>query len=79
MRRRVGWFLLGLSVIGAVALLDWGRPFVSAAEVHRNSYPDGSFSESAIMEVRLSYIVTVVVGVAGLGLIFMSRSEKSSG
>jgi hypothetical protein len=31
------------------------------------------------MEVRLSYIVTVVTGAAGLGLIFMSRSEKSSG
>ena len=75
-RRRVGWVLLGLSVIAAVALLASGRP---AVDVHRHSYPDGSFSESVRVDLHWSYVVSLVAGITGLVLILISRRETSSG
>ena len=77
-RRRVGWVLVGLSVIAAIALLASGQRLVSG-EVHRTSDPDGTFVESAIMEFHLSYVVTFAAGAAGLVLLLMSGREKSSG
>jgi len=75
-RKGVGWILLGLSVIAAVALLASGRQFVS---VHRHSYPDGSFSESVMVDLHWAYVPSFAAGVTGLVLILISRREKSSG
>jgi len=78
-RRRVGWVLLGAGVVAGVALLASGRSFVSGGEVQRHSYPDGSFSESAILEFHWAYVASFAAGVTGLVLLLISRREKSSG